>query len=50
MSAAILVENLGKSFQKHHADKPMTFMEAALSGFRRVRPIDKFWALRGSML
>lgn len=47
MSAAILVENLGKSFQKHHADKPMTFMEAALSGFRRVRPIDKFWALRG---
>ena len=25
----------------------MTFMEAALSGFRRVRPIDKFWALRG---
>lgn len=47
MTDAIVVENLGKYFHRYHAGKPLTFMEAALSGFRRSRPVDEFWALRG---
>ncbi|NET40067.1 MAG: ATP-binding cassette domain-containing protein, partial [Cyanothece sp. SIO1E1] len=47
MASAILVENLGKRFSRYHAKKPVTFMEAALSGLRRIKPVDHFWALRG---
>ncbi|MGF1537089.1 MAG: ABC transporter ATP-binding protein, partial [Elainellaceae cyanobacterium] len=47
MPDAILVENLGKRFNRYHAQKPATFMEAALSGLRRVKAMDHFWALRG---
>ncbi|MBE9111788.1 ABC transporter ATP-binding protein [Nodosilinea sp. LEGE 07298] len=47
MGAAILVENLGKRFHRYHAKKPVTLMEAVLSGLRRIQPMDDFWALRG---
>jgi lipopolysaccharide transport system ATP-binding protein len=47
MREAILVENLGKSFNRYHKEKPVTFMEAALSGLRRIKAVDTFWALRG---
>lgn len=47
MQDAILVENLGKHFNRYHTEKPATFMEAALSGFRRIKAVDEFWALRG---
>ncbi|MEA5448601.1 ABC transporter ATP-binding protein [Leptolyngbya sp. CCNP1308] len=47
MGAAILVENLGKRFHRYHAKKPVTLMEAALSGLKRIQPMDDFWALRG---
>lgn len=47
MGDAILVENLGKDFSRYHTEKPVTFMEAALSGLRRIKPVEKFWALRG---
>ena len=47
MGDAILVENLGKRFSRYHAEKPVTFMEAVLSGLRRIKPLDHFWALRG---
>ncbi|WP_346289898.1 ABC transporter ATP-binding protein [Sphaerothrix gracilis] len=47
MDEAILVENLGKRFHRYHAEKPVTLMEAALKGWRRIRPTDHFWALRG---
>ena len=47
MGAAILVENLGKRFNRYHTAKPVTFMEAALTGLRRIKPIEDFWALRG---
>jgi lipopolysaccharide transport system ATP-binding protein len=43
---AIGVENLGKRFNRYHAEKPMTVMEAALAGFRRIRPMENFWALK----
>ncbi len=47
MGAAILVENLGKRFNRYHTAKPLTLMEAALAGLRRIKPIEDFWALRG---
>jgi len=47
MQNAILVENVGKHFQRYHVEKPITFMEAALKGFRQVKSVDEFWALRG---
>jgi len=46
MQDAILVENVGKHFQRYHAERPLTLMEAALRGFRRVKPLEKRWALR----
>lgn len=47
MRAAIMVENLGKCFSRYHAKKPVTLMEAALAGLRRIKPVEDFWALRG---
>lgn len=46
MQDAIIVKNLGKRFNKYHAHKPVTIMEAALSGFRLLKPKKQFWALR----
>ncbi|NEQ26179.1 MAG: ABC transporter ATP-binding protein, partial [Microcoleus sp. SIO2G3] len=46
MHDAIIVENLGKRFNRFHADKPNTIMAAALSGLRKLKPINNFWALR----
>jgi lipopolysaccharide transport system ATP-binding protein len=46
MRDAITVQNLGKYFSRYHVEKPVTIMEAALSGLRRMRPVERFWALR----
>ncbi|MBE9076938.1 ABC transporter ATP-binding protein [Romeria aff. gracilis LEGE 07310] len=47
MRDAILVENLGKHFNRYHVTKPFTIMEAVLSGLQRIKPVEHFWALRG---
>lgn len=46
MQHGIVVENLGKWFSRFHAKKPVTFMEAMISGLRRMKPVEQFWALR----
>lgn len=46
MPSAIAVENVGKSFNRFHNQKPSTIMEAALSGFRKMQSVEDFWALR----
>lgn len=46
MTYMIVVDNLGKRFNRYHAEKPVTLMEAALRGWRNLRPIEEFWALR----
>lgn len=46
MTPAILVEGLGKRYNRYHAEKPVTIMEAALAGLRRMKPVENFWALR----
>ncbi|HIK18656.1 MAG TPA: ABC transporter ATP-binding protein [Leptolyngbyaceae cyanobacterium M33_DOE_097] len=43
---AVSVQNLGKRFHRFHSNRPRTIMEAALSGWRRLKPTDYFWALR----
>lgn len=46
MREAIIVQRLGKRFNRFHAEKPVTIMEAALAGLRRMKPVEHFWALR----
>jgi lipopolysaccharide transport system ATP-binding protein len=46
MTPAIFVEGLGKRYNRYHAEKPITIMEAALAGLRRLKPVESFWALR----
>lgn len=46
MTSAVTVQNLGKRYARYHVDRPRTIMEAALSGLKRLRPAEKFWALR----
>jgi len=46
MQEAIIVENLGKWFSRYHSQKPVTIMEAVLSGLQRMKPVEQFWALK----
>lgn len=46
MMPAVIVQGLGKRYARYHADRPRTIMEAALRGWQRLRPTEKFWALR----
>lgn len=46
MHPVIIVQGLGKRFSRYHAERPTTIMEAALSGLRRIKPQEQFWALR----
>ena len=46
MRDAIIVQELGKRFHHYHAERPVTIMEAVLSGWRRMKPAQRFWALR----
>jgi lipopolysaccharide transport system ATP-binding protein len=46
MQHTILVENLSKQFCRYHANRPVTFHEAVLQGLRRIKPVEKFWALQ----
>ncbi|MGB7441928.1 MAG: ABC transporter ATP-binding protein [Coleofasciculaceae cyanobacterium] len=46
MGEAIVVQNLGKRYTRYHAERPRTIMEAALSGLRKMKAAEHFWALR----
>ena len=46
MSAAIVVQGLGKQFALYHADRPTTLKGALAQGLRRIKPVERFWALR----
>ena len=46
MPEAIIVQRLGKRYSRYHAERPVTIMEAALSGLRGLRAQEHFWALR----
>ena len=46
MQPAIVVQTLGKCYTRANSQRPRTFMEAALQGFRNMRPESQFWALQ----
>ncbi|MGF1482216.1 MAG: ABC transporter ATP-binding protein [Cyanophyceae cyanobacterium] len=46
MREAIVVQGLGKRFNRYQTEQPRTIMETVLSGFQRLRPVERFWALR----
>ncbi len=46
MNSAVVVQNLGKQFQRYRSDRPVTLQEAFMRGLHRMRPLDRFWALR----
>ena len=46
MQSVIAVENLGKKYFRHQLDRPLRLKEAVLHGFRGVKPLQSFWALR----
>lgn len=46
MSNPITVHNLGKKFQRHHPNRPVTFHEVMLKGLQRLNKTDTFWALQ----
>ena len=46
MSDPIVVEGLSKRFRRYSADRPWTLQEAVLRGFRGLKAVDYFWALK----
>lgn len=46
MLPPISVDALGKRFARFDPDRPRTFQEAVSRGWRRLRAVDSFWALR----
>ncbi len=41
------VRNLGKRFARYHAERPRTLKQMAVRGVSRLKPLDRFWAVRG---
>lgn len=46
MEEAIIAKNLGKQFRRYDPQRPQTLQEAFLKGLGRMKPEDRFWALR----
>ena len=46
MSYRIVVDGVGKRFERRRADRPWTLQEVIQGGFRRMKPVESFWALR----
>ena len=46
MHPMVVVANVGKTFRRYHADRPGTIQEAVAKGLRRMRSVERSWALR----
>ncbi len=46
MDYSVVVKGLSKQFYRYHADRPGTLHETLVRGLRRLRPAERFWALR----
>jgi lipopolysaccharide transport system ATP-binding protein len=46
MIPMVVVTNVGKTFRRFHADRPATIQEAVAKGLRRMRVVERTWALR----
>lgn len=47
MRPPVLVSNVGKAFRRYHAHRPGTIQQAVAQGLEGMRPVEKFWGLRG---
>jgi lipopolysaccharide transport system ATP-binding protein len=45
MDQMVVVANVGKTFRRYHADRPGTIQEAVAKGLRRMRSVERSWAL-----
>ncbi|MBE9066476.1 ABC transporter ATP-binding protein [Leptolyngbya cf. ectocarpi LEGE 11479] len=46
MNGTIIAQNLGKRYKYYNSQRPATIMEAALSGFKFMQSVQKFWAVK----
>jgi homopolymeric O-antigen transport system ATP-binding protein len=46
MDDSVVVKGLSKQFYLYHADRPWTLHETLVKGLGRLRPAERFWALR----
>jgi len=46
MPDSVIVQDLGKQYLLYRSDRPWTLQESVLSGLWRLRPTQRFWALR----
>ena len=46
MTAAIEVRGVSRAYRRYRADRPWTFQEALVRGWRQLLPAETFWALR----
>ena len=46
MNKPIIVQGMGKKYRRYHADRAWTLQEAVVSGARRRKTVESFWALR----
>jgi lipopolysaccharide transport system ATP-binding protein len=42
----VVVTGVGKTFRRYHADRPASIQEAVAKGLRRMRSVERVWALR----
>jgi len=46
MLGAINVQGVSRAYRRYNADRPWTWQEVLVRGWRRLRPAETFWALR----
>jgi lipopolysaccharide transport system ATP-binding protein len=46
MTPMVVVTSVGKTFRRYHVDRPSTIQEAVAKGLRRMRVVERTWALR----
>jgi lipopolysaccharide transport system ATP-binding protein len=46
MDELVVVKKVGKRFVRYHPSRPKTFKASFIGGFRLLKPVARFWALR----
>jgi lipopolysaccharide transport system ATP-binding protein len=46
MDDLVFVKKVGKRFAQYHRSRPKTLKASFIGGFKLLRPVDRFWALR----
>ena len=46
MPGNIIVQNIGKKFRVYHPDRPSKLKQVFVRGYRKLKPVKEFWAIR----